>query len=80
MEMLRAMIRGYWNYRLIKWLLAVGLLITVPLLAACGGGTTAPPETVTTTTPPETITITLPPETVTITPPPETITITVTLT
>ena len=56
------------NYRLVKWLLAVGLLATVPVLAACAGGTT--------TTPPETITITPPPETITITPPPETVTIT----
>ena len=40
-------IRGYLNYRLVTWLLAVGLLATVPILAACGGGTTDPTETVT---------------------------------
>ena len=34
--------KGHWNYRLIKWLLVVGLLATVVLLAACGSGT-APP-------------------------------------
>jgi len=64
------------NYRLVKSLLAVVLLATVLVLTACGGGTTAPTETVTITPPPETITITPPPETITITPPPETVTIT----
>ena len=38
------MMRVYPNYRLVKRLLAVGLLATVLVLAACGGGTTAPTE------------------------------------
>ena len=44
-------IQGCLNYRLVKWLLAVGLLATVPILTACGGGTTDQTETVTTTLP-----------------------------
>ena len=44
-------IQGYLNYRLVKWLLAVGLLATVPILTACGGGTTDQTETVATTLP-----------------------------
>jgi len=44
-------IRGYLNYRLVKWLLAVGLLVTVPILAACDGETPAPTDIVTITPP-----------------------------
>ncbi len=36
------MIRWHPNYRLVKWLLAVGLLATVLVLTACECGTTTP--------------------------------------
>ncbi len=73
---LRVMIRGYLNYRLVKRLLAVGLLATVVILTAwaCSPTTiTLPPETITITPPPVTVTITLTPTptpTPTLTPPP----------
>ena len=44
------MIRWHPNYRLVKWLLAVGLLAAVLVLTACECGTTPPTTTTTPTT------------------------------